>query len=491
VQVGLFLLGKALSALLTLIILLALVRLLPVEDYSAYVTFVAATELAIAVSLIGLPWLAARSLPEFRLHGSPRLLAGLCWQLLGFNLLAVSVFTLLFAALVDIYLGWLGFSKYLAAAHIYLLIIVAEAIGRFTRNDLLGALLQQGIAQTSQVLKSLIFLVVLGVLNIGGSLTLTNVAWAELASACLATLLSLAGLSRYLAKLKSQPLTQAWTAPSIWHLWPTALKMYASQLLTFANSQQIILNMIQIMLGPRAAATYGFLRNLYEMISSYLPATLLLGLVKPKLISSYLRAKNVAELARNANLAGKLSLIVLIPVVAFATAGGESLVTLLSGGKFQDTGLLFCGLILALIPQSQKQILETVAVTTGYAGLCTQASLAVLAIPPLVWLMLDSGVGLWSGVIGVGLGHLVFVLFVSYGVRIRTGYHTDQIGLMRLATAGLAGVVSANFAPTVSSTVLTLVLMGVGVMFGYSLVLWLLNPFTGDERIKILSFLHR
>ncbi|MGQ9686347.1 MAG: hypothetical protein ACUVT2_08595, partial [Thiobacillaceae bacterium] len=61
-----FLSGKVVSGLLTFTILLALVRLLPVAEYGAYVGLIAAAELVYALGGLGLPWAAARFVPEAR-----------------------------------------------------------------------------------------------------------------------------------------------------------------------------------------------------------------------------------------------------------------------------------------------------------------------------------------------------------------------------------------------------------------------------------------
>ena len=63
-----FLTGKAISAALTFLIVLWLVRLLPVAEYGAYVTLVAGMELTFGLSGLGLSWMAVRYLPEYRLH---------------------------------------------------------------------------------------------------------------------------------------------------------------------------------------------------------------------------------------------------------------------------------------------------------------------------------------------------------------------------------------------------------------------------------------
>jgi hypothetical protein len=77
-----FLTGKVVSAVMTFFILFWVVRLLTLEEYGVYITLVPGMELVIAISGLGLPWLAARYLPEYRLHASGSLIQRLAWGLL-------------------------------------------------------------------------------------------------------------------------------------------------------------------------------------------------------------------------------------------------------------------------------------------------------------------------------------------------------------------------------------------------------------------------
>ena len=75
--------------------------------------------------------------------------------------------------------------------------------------------------------------------------------------------------------------------------------------------------------------------------------------------------------------------------------------SLLSNGKFTQSGYYLGGLLLALIPFSQRQILETVAVVCGQSRLCLWGSfLGVLTLPLAYWLF-ESGLGLWSPIIAM------------------------------------------------------------------------------------------
>lgn len=485
-----FLSGKTISGLLTFVILLWLVRLLPVAEYGAYVSLIAAAELGFAVGNMGLTWAAARFLPEARLHGEPEIVRSLAWRLLswqaGFLLLPAMLSGLTFHHLLPA----LGLDVPDTAAAAWAGLIFVEGSGRFLQEGLLSPLLRQDAVRLSVIARQALFIILLGLLIALDKIGLASVLAAELSASLLAGLIALVCLMQHLRALPRPQHDADWHAPSDITLWRIALPMYSGRMLTFAYSPQVFLLLLARFAGAETAAMFGFLRNLYEQAARYLPATLLFGLVRPKLVASYVGGGGMAELSRNANLAGKLSLFALLPVVGFSFAGGETLIGLLSGGKFADTGLLFFGFMLALVPFSQRQLLETVAVTAGRATLCTLGSAAGLLTLPLMLLMLASGFGAWAGVLALGGGHLLFVLLLIAGLD-GVGYRADHAGLAKLLLAATAGALAALAVPSFSPAWLNVASWAAAAGLVFLAGSWLLGAFPRDELRRMNRLLGR
>jgi O-antigen/teichoic acid export membrane protein len=485
-----FLSGKAVSGLLTFAILLVLVRLLPVAEYGAYVSLIAAAELAYALGGLGLPWAAARFLPDARLHAPAADTRRLALRLLGWQVGILSALAVLAGLTFDFALSWLELNILPAAALAWAGLILAEGCGRFLREGLMGPLLQQGAVRASLVLRQFLFLALLGLMAAGGGTRLVDVLLAELAVSALAALVALAGLLRHLRGLPAPTSVNDWQPPTIRDLWRVAVPMYGGHLLTLAYSPQVFLLLLQRHAGAEAAAVFGFLRTLFEQAGRYLPATLLFSLVRPKLVASYVSGGGMAALSRNANLAGKLSLTVLLPGVAFAFVAGEPLVALLSGGKFAHTGLLFFGFMLALVPFSQRQLLETVAVTAGRPGLCTLgAALGLVTLPLMLWLLL-LGAGPWAGVAALGLGHLIFVLTVAIGLA-RLDYQPDDGGLLRLGLATAISLLAAAALPRFAQVWLDLVLTVLVAGLVFVVASWWLKAWDDHDLARLNQMLGR
>lgn len=436
-----FLIGKVASALLNLIIIFWLVRLLTVEDYGAYVSLVAGAELAMAVTSLGLPWLAARHLPEFRLHANGKQLAKFTWQIIALILLFVVAGALLLFVAMPWLLAYLNLAQQTDVARLYLLVLVLEGLRRNIQECILEPLLQQSQAQFSQVLRNLVLLLCLGVMVFQVAIDLHQVVLSELAGTLFGTVSALWGLVRYLRVHRDLHGKNDWQPPDWAEMWCTARHMYFSLLITMTYSQQTFVFLTQRFLGVETTAVFGFLLNLYGQICRYLPAALLFGLIRPKLMASYVGEGGMVQLMRNANLVGKVSQFVLMPLLVFTWLAGEELLTLLSGGKFNHSSYYLGSMLLALIPFSQRQILETVAVASGHSNLCSWgSSLGVLSLLLAYWL-LALGQGLLSPIVAMIVGQIIFNVTLNAAMAFTTTYRPDVTGLLKLVASALLGFI--------------------------------------------------
>lgn len=437
-----FFIGKAISALLAVGILFWLVRLLNVEEYGAYVTMQAGVGLGLATMSFGLPWAAARYVPEFRLYASGKQLARLVWQIIAL----ISLFSVLGAAMLYVVMPWLLNSLSLAqlmnVARLYLVVFVLEGLRLNIQDCILDPLLQQGRSQICLVARNLALLLCLSiVLAAQGKVHLHHVVLAEMVGSFLSVALSLHGVIRYLSSQRNLSGKDDWQ-PSNWsEIWLTARHMYFSYLVTLTYGPWVFVFLTQRFLGLEATALFGFLTNLYAQIYRYLPATLLFSLIRPKLVASYIGEGGMAQLTRNANLVGKISLFVLMPLLVCVWLTGNELVDLLSGGKFIQAGYYFACMLLGLIPLSQRQTLETVVVASGHGHLCLRCSALGILVLPLAYWLFENGQGLWSPILAMILSQTIFNVTLIVAMGFSTSYRPDVVGLFKLVTAALVGLV--------------------------------------------------
>lgn len=490
---GYFLIGKVISALLTFTILLWLVRLLNVSDYAAYITIVATLELTYSTSGIGLPWVEARYLPEFRLHASSKLLSRFIMQLLQCLLLTL----LIIAGVAWLNLDWLllkmDMVAYADAVQLCLVLLVVDGCGRRIRGSMCDALLQQKLGQSITVIRNLLFIVTLAVLVYQQPIDLARVVAAELFASIVSLVCSLVALWRYLTHLTNPDAQADWHAPTWSQMWAVAGNMYLSAMISQVYSPQVFILLIRYHLGADATAVFGFLRNLYTQVTSYLPAALLFGLIRPKLVASYVGNGGIAELTRNANMVGKLSLFVLMPLLVLTWTMSEPLVAQLSGGKFVHSGYYLAGLLCALVPFSQRQILETVAVVTGNSYLCNYASVLGILTLPVTYGLMQLGLGLWGAIIAITLGNLIFCNTILGGVMKKTAYQADFAGFYKMLFSALLGYLACELITPLTPMLGWLWIIGITLLASSAFLLAaaIIKPFSDAERLLINQFLKR
>jgi len=486
-----FLTGKVVSALLSLIILFWLVRLLTIEEYAVYFLLVAGMELALAITSLGLPWVAARYLPEFRQYASGMLLARFVWQVIA----RISLLLIAGTLLLLMVMPWLlpqEYMQYIDVARLYLLLLLLEGLSRRIREGILEPLMQQRRAQISLVVRNLALLLLISIIAVQGEVHLHHVVLAECAASMLGALLVLLGMVQHLRGLRCNLLgREGWQPPNWPEMWRIARHMYFSHLITLTYSPQTFVFLIQRYLGVEATALFGFLQKLFMQISNYLPATLLFNLIQPKLVASYIDAGGMAGLTRNANLAGKLSLFVLMPLLIFVLLDGDELLSILSGDRFNEAGYYLAGIMMALIPLSQQRLLQTIVVASDKSQIISWGSLLGMLALPLAYGLLESGQGLWAIIIAIIVSRIVInVTIIAALVRFTT-YRPDTIGFLKLAASALvAFVLIQQLAMPVHgwSGLLVMAALAGGL---FLLTSYFLKPFRVEERARLNRLLNR
>jgi O-antigen/teichoic acid export membrane protein len=197
------------------------------------------------------------------------------------------------------------------------------------------------------------------------------------------------------------------------------------------------------------------------------------------------------DLTRNANLAGKLSLFVLMPILISVGLTGDELLSLLSGGKFLHAGDYMAVMLIVLIPFSQRQILETVAVAKDMSQLCFLGGLlGGLALPLAYWL-LESGQGLWGPIAALLVGEMIFNTTLIAALSHATTYRPDTIGFIKLAAAaliafGLTQQIGLTKLDWSGSIIMAPLACGL-----YLLACYFIKPFSMEERDRLNRLLKR
>jgi O-antigen/teichoic acid export membrane protein len=482
-----FALGKGLSAIVGIAVLLLSVRMMATNEFGLYVAAIAFVEIFYLATGFGLSTIAQRYVAEFRLKADGKQFAGF---LHGIVLRRV-LYAITGAAAVGA-AGALWASAGMAVPPVIQLpvfyaLLVFGCITRYADEIFPALLLQaytQGLLLASHLLR-LGGLVACMAMNV--ALGFEEMLVIEVAASLVCSIGSLLLLRRYLAT--DLPVSDVSTPYSNPLMASVAGRFYVVQLLGQLwgpNTGKLI---VAERLGLIATATYGFVQSITDMLRNYLPAYLLSSWLRPLMISRYLARGDLQEVNAMASLMFKLSLLCIVPAGAFFLAGGNIFVAWASGGKVTEGAVLLATFCLLLALQCLHVVIAMITVTVERANASVIATIAACVAFPLSF----AGAVFFgpAGVVaGMAVGECVWiatvlVLLRREGLQIRL----DARGSLLITLSALPAYAAVKLLPMLNPAlsplwfaVLGLTLSGLVVLAVNAL--W--KPFVAIERSFIV-----
>jgi len=214
-------------------------------------------------------------------------------------------------------------------------------------------------------------------------------------------------------------------------------------------------------------------------------------MIQPVLMARFSKKRDYAELNRRANLIYKLNCFILAPILIWLALMGDSLTTLLSSGKYPNTGWILLALLVLLIVQGHNAILE-------YQGNAAEKSsiLFYSSLIPGFFLLPAIFLVQWLGVAGLILSRLFGMLardiFLVWVMR-KQGmtYFLDRSGLLRLCSCVIIPIILLIPIIPENGTWLSSSVIGIVSILLFFLAAFLFKPFSVTERQIINSLLGR
>jgi O-antigen/teichoic acid export membrane protein len=481
---GYFISGRVIAALLALATFAIIVRYAAVTEYGAYVTLLAAMELAIALSTLGVDWIGLRYLPECRLSGSRRTLRRFIVGLLVVHGLTLLIGACIASVVLDSVAGLLDLAAWRGLILWWVAILVIEGLARFTRDVVLGSLMLQGFAQGALVMRNAVQLAALiGLLATGATIDAMTLTQVELIAALVSAIAALGLLAMALRPSNgATPEQKPWRLPEPARLGSVAFHNYATAMLGQAYSPQVLTLLAGTLFGAAGAALFGFCLRVMDLVNKHLPGNFLMQLLRPMLLAKYLDGRNFGRLNSLVLLVHKVSVILLMPAIVLVGLHGSLIIGAFTGDKYVEAPAILLVLFVYLIARNHLTILGIVLNALERMGLATRAALCTLVLLPVLILLGASGLGPMGLAIGMLVESVALNGLVLLGLR-RAGF-AYQVQAKRFARVVLAGLLAylpiawlgaSNDWPGlvfVQGTLAMLVLAG---------ALFLVRPFTREE----------
>lgn len=392
-----FVFGRAAQAVANLILTLWVVRLLGLSDYGAYMVLWGLVEMMVPLSSFGLLEAARRFMPELAARGSA---AGVRAFVRGVTL-ARLVILLAWAGIIAA--GWpllaaaLGFNTAQAAEGWGVIgLIVALPAFRYAA-EMLETLLEQRWSQSAQALLPIMRLAGVGGLVATGSTSLAALLWIDLAASLVCLVLAEWALLRRLRTLDaagSHRVGVREVARFAWH-------MAGVNLLQATASMGAMRLLAARVLGLEAAALFAFLQQLLNIVNRYMPSQLLANLIRPMLIARR-AAGETGVVGQGLGLMWKSNLLIVLAGLAVIVVGGNLLLDVASGGRFDSALAVMLLLTLGLGVNSQGLLINMAMQIHDRTRALRVQSLFFPLVLLAAWLGAQAGlVGFVAGMVGV------------------------------------------------------------------------------------------
>lgn len=488
----LFAAGKVISALIGIAWLLVLVRALDVSHYGGYVVLMAVLEIVLLVSNAGVYPFAQRYITEARLPHNLVLLPQLVWRSLGYRMVTLTLAAGVVAWLAQPIAVLVRQPLLSQILPLYAIVIVFEGSARYLELAF-ESLLEQGRAQLCAVLRNGCRLATITVLWLtSGNMGLTDVVRVESITAGLGLLLAIGIMLQALRACLSVARypTRASESFSLARLMPFALPLYIAQCLTQLYSPDTIKLIVSRLLGVAEAAAFGFAHSLSYVLQRYLPASLLIGLIRPMLVARRANSGSDQDLVIVGTLVLKINLFLVLPIAAVLAVAGREFTTLAAGDKYADAGpiLFLMTLLLALTGAHVVLAMLATALEDRRAVLFG----TLVSVPGvLIGTWLAPAIGAIAMVMGLWISEFLWCSFTMMLLQQRGfTFRIDVVACAKLCIAAvLAATAAAGLVHQLALVGLTRLVVTSGVISLVYLALCLgLAPLSAAERKMVVLF---
>lgn len=375
-----FMFGRMAQGIAHFVLTLWVIRLLGLSDYGAYMALWGLVEIMSPLSSLGLLEATRRFMPDLATRGSADGVRSFVkWTTLA-------RFAILFAWAGAIALGWpvltawLGFSPMQIEQAWIGVALVVSVLGFRYAAETLETLLEQRWSQLAHALLPIGRLLGVVLLVSMGAVSLATLLWVDLIVSVFCLLLAEWALVRRLRTLD----TVGEYRVSVREVLGFAWHMAGVNILSAVASVGALRLLAARLLGLEAMGLYAFLQQLTTIVSRYMPAQLLANIIRPMLIARR-AAGEAAVVGQGVGLMWKSNLLIVLAGLAILAVAGDSIIRWVSGGRFEQAGLVMLVLFLGLGANSQGLLINMAMQIHDRTRELRTQSLLFLFVPVAAW----------------------------------------------------------------------------------------------------------
>lgn len=487
------LVGRPISAVGGLLVLILLSRYLPPREYGVYFALWALIEIIILCSNFGLLHAVYRYVSAVETIDRVIIPDGPVGSVIFWRCI-----TLFFAGVFinyssSVFLGVFDLEN-LRAEYIKIaaLIIFCEGMARFF-EVIFDSMLCQGRSQITLVSRTMFRL--LGILYLltldQGRLHIEQILLVELVATALGALFGAVMLQ--IIFLKSRPQksnVSIGEKPSFQKMTRFALPAFIAQVLGLLYGPDALKLVLSSVGDSSELAIFGFAYSLAAVVQRYIPANLLAGLFRPLFVAAAKKDNSKNLLSDLLIVCIKINWLVIAPLVCAVYLFGDNFLLVISNGNYRNAGIVLlvvvCGLLAVAVHLTLSQY--CLAIENSWPPLIATA-LAVVGLP------LGFVFGKHFGALGVavvfGVAELIWcgVCASVIGVRRRGFSNGDFLGLLKIIAITFISVFCVEIIRWVCVCNLYLLGFFLAVIFGLLLIVAkVFNQREIDWAVDVLPF---
>lgn len=260
-----------------------------------------------------------------------------------------------------------------------------------------------------------------------------------------------------------------------------ALHMTGTILQSIVLGRGAIRMIVAHFLGLNAAGLFSFIQQIATLVFQYVPATLLLRLIRPMLISRFKGENRFSLLRSCTNILWKSNLVILGGAFVVLAIAGNAFLDITSGGKFTTGSDSLLMMFLVLASQAQRTLMVMVMqITSQTKELFRTTSIMPLGLLPLCALAPQ---GLFVVISCLWIISAAWNVTAMWTVRKHyTDFKLDWNSAFQIGIAAVIGLsVGLPLVELLGTTIWNLVLAGTAASIIYVLIVALMRPLRADE----------
>lgn len=494
-----FLMGRGIAGVAGFLTAILLVRFMDVQNYAAYTALSGLVAMCVVLSGLGIERVISRYVPEGRLYRSVDELGRFVWMTSSIRLISGLLVVLVLYVLwplVDRFLVVSEF-KFFPIALAYF--IVAEGMFQHFTSVLQSLVMQKTLTKLLiiQWAGRLGFIVAFIFMKSG--ISWQDALWVFAIPEVIGVIWFVVAIKRHLRGLSSQEHSgvpgERW--PNWGNVTEVGMHNYGFTLLAAPPQGYFMKLLTSAYLPAEVVAAYGFFISIVEKARQYTPLHFLYGLLEPMMVASYLKDRDFSALSKRCHLLYKSNLLLMVPAIAWVAVAGDPIVSVMTGGKFQNLSWILLLVMVQLTIGSHVLLLQLILNSLEKSKILITASMVALPV-----MLLSIAISVEISPIWLLCTPILFSLVMNLYIvlQLAIANHTYKPSWKMLGGVSLSGLAAfvvidllSEAMPFESTQIMMAIARILGVLTVYSLLIWLSKTIDKSEidLIKGILFKNR